>query len=78
MRIAVLGAGAWGSALAISLSGAHEVRLWTRRPGMARRAARCSMGWCVGPSSPTPMLSCVKTYTTGSSISAARRIDGRM
>lgn len=32
MKIAVLGAGAWGSALAISLSAAHDVRLWARRP----------------------------------------------
>jgi len=31
MRIAVLGAGAWGSALAISLCASHEVRLWARR-----------------------------------------------
>ena len=23
--------------------------------------ARCSIGWCVGPSSPTPIESCVKT-----------------
>ena len=30
MRIAILGAGAWGSALAVTLSRAHEVRLWTR------------------------------------------------
>ena len=30
-------------------------------PGMARREATCSTGWCVGPSSPTPMESCVKT-----------------
>jgi glycerol-3-phosphate dehydrogenase (NAD(P)+) len=30
MRIAVLGAGAWGSALAMSLSSHHEVSLWTR------------------------------------------------
>ncbi len=30
MKLAVLGAGAWGSALAISFSKAHEVRLWTR------------------------------------------------
>jgi len=32
MRLAVLGAGAWGSALAISFCAAHEVRLWARRP----------------------------------------------
>ena len=31
MRLAILGAGAWGSALAISLSAAHEVALWARR-----------------------------------------------
>jgi glycerol-3-phosphate dehydrogenase (NAD(P)+) len=31
MRIAVLGAGAWGSALALSFSGAHEVTLSARR-----------------------------------------------
>jgi glycerol-3-phosphate dehydrogenase (NAD(P)+) len=31
MKIAVLGAGAWGSALAVSLSAGHGVTLWTRR-----------------------------------------------
>ena len=31
------------------------------RPGMARSEARCSIGWCVGPSSPTAMESWVKT-----------------
>ena len=30
MNLAILGAGAWGSALAISLSAAHAVTLWTR------------------------------------------------
>ena len=30
MRIAVLGAGAWGTAIAISLAGRHAVTLWTR------------------------------------------------
>ena len=30
MRIAILGAGAWGSALAVSLSSHHAVSLWTR------------------------------------------------
>ena len=32
MKIAVLGAGAWGTALAISLAAQHEVYLWTRSP----------------------------------------------
>jgi glycerol-3-phosphate dehydrogenase (NAD(P)+) len=30
MDIAILGAGAWGSALAVSWSSTHRVRLWTR------------------------------------------------
>jgi len=30
LKIAILGAGAWGSALAVSLSARHEVRLWAR------------------------------------------------
>jgi glycerol-3-phosphate dehydrogenase (NAD(P)+) len=40
MRIAVLGAGAWGSALAVTLSRAHEVRLWSRDPTHLERIAR--------------------------------------
>ncbi len=36
MRIAILGAGAWGAALATALCGHHVVRLWARDP---RRAA---------------------------------------
>jgi hypothetical protein len=44
------------------------------RPGMARKDARCSTGWRVGPSSPTPMESWVKVWITGISISALKRI----
>jgi glycerol-3-phosphate dehydrogenase (NAD(P)+) len=40
MKIAVLGAGAWGSALAISFSAAHDVRLWTRRREACEELAR--------------------------------------
>ena len=40
MKIAVLGAGAWGSALAISLSSAHAVSLWTRARGDSAALAR--------------------------------------
>lgn len=32
MKIAILGAGAWGSALGVSFSAVHEVRLWARSP----------------------------------------------
>lgn len=35
MRIAVLGAGAWGSALAISLSARHQISLWSKDPDHA-------------------------------------------
>lgn len=35
MKIAVLGAGAWGSALAISLSTRHQIHLWTKDPDHA-------------------------------------------
>ena len=37
MKIAILGAGAWGSALAVSLSSQREVRLWTRSAGDCAR-----------------------------------------
>lgn len=39
MKIAILGAGAWGAALAISLSGSHVVRLWARNPDRAAEIA---------------------------------------
>ena len=45
---------------------------------MARSAHRCSTGWWVGPSSPSPIESCVHTYVTGSPMSAASRTAGRM
>ena len=35
MKIAVLGAGAWGSALAINLSARHNISLWTKDPDHA-------------------------------------------
>jgi hypothetical protein len=50
----------------------------TVRLGMARRAARCSTGWWVGPSSPIQRESWVQTYTTGRCIIAARRTAGRI
>ena len=40
MRIAILGAGAWGSALAIALSRAHAITLWTRDPQRLEQIAR--------------------------------------
>ena len=34
---------------------------YTFKFGIARKLERCSTGWCVGPSSPKPMESCVIT-----------------
>ena len=50
----------------------------TVRPGIARSAARCSTGWCVGPSSPSATESWVYTHTDGRPVSADRRIEPRM
>jgi hypothetical protein len=50
----------------------------TSSPGIRRRLAACSTGWCVGPSSPRPMLSCVNTCTTRCFISAAMRMALRL
>lgn len=41
MNIAVLGAGAWGTALAIALAGEHAPRLWARSPDQAAGLAAC-------------------------------------
>ena len=63
-RVRTRAAGWWCSfmmtfqASAISLASAGRR---TIRPGMARSDASCSTGWCVGPSSPTPIESWVKT-----------------
>ena len=40
MRLAILGAGAWGSSLAITLARAHEVVLWTRDASALARIER--------------------------------------
>ena len=45
----------------------------TSRLGMRRSDAACSTGWCVGPSSPRPIESCVSTKIARTRISAAIR-----
>ncbi len=45
----------------------------TWRLGIRRRLPACSIDWWVGPSSPRPMESWVKTCTTRCFISAAMR-----
>lgn len=50
MNLALLGAGAWGTALAISLSRQHSVTLWTRNADHAAAlgAARCNERYLPG------------------------------
>ena len=62
-------------ACAVSLASAGRM---TRRPGMARSEARCSIGWWVGPSSPSPTESCDHTKAVRACSRAARRTDARM
>ena len=55
MRIAILGAGAWGTALAISFASRHEVTLWTRNAAaceaLARERASPYLDGCAIPAS---------------------------
>ncbi len=72
-----------GSARSSTHRHAHTVSLasagrTTAKRGIARSDARCSIGWWVEPSSPSPMESCVQTKVTGRCMSAARRTAGRM
>lgn len=54
MRVAVLGAGAWGTALAIHLAHCHPVRLWTRNPAVLRAIQQTRLNTTYLPSQPLP------------------------
>jgi hypothetical protein len=62
-------------ASAVSLKPAGRTTLML---GVARSAASCSIGWCVGPSSPTPIESCVNTNVDGMRMIAASRSEAFM
>ena len=57
MRIAILGAGAWGTALGIALSPRHEITLWCRDPqqGAQLAAARVNTRYLPGVAIPVPV-----------------------
>ena len=57
MKIAVLGAGAWGTAIAISLAPRHAVTLWARNPEQraAMRAARSNERYLPGLAFPAAL-----------------------
>ena len=50
MKFAVLGAGAWGTAISVSLAARHAVTLWARDAGAARQlaATRCNQRYLPG------------------------------
>jgi glycerol-3-phosphate dehydrogenase (NAD(P)+) len=58
VNICVLGAGAWGTAIAIRLAGAARVRLWTRSPehAAALHAERVNARYLPGQSLPANLL----------------------
>ena len=57
MNIAILGASAWGTALAIALSARHAVRLWARDPVQARAldGSRCNARYLPEVALPAPV-----------------------
>jgi glycerol-3-phosphate dehydrogenase (NAD(P)+) len=59
MHITVIGAGAWGTALALAASAAHQVHLWVRDPAQAERlrAERVNARYLPGVPLP-PGLAC--------------------
>ncbi len=66
MNITVIGAGAWGTALAISLAAQHRVTLWARDIGQveAMRAQRCNQRYL--PEVPFPDVLAVSADFTAS------------
>lgn len=58
MRITVLGAGAWGTALACSAAGAHDVVLWARDPAQAAlcRSKRSNARYLPGVTFPSGLV----------------------
>lgn len=61
MKIAVLGAGAWGTAIAISLAQRHSISLWARDPAQCAllRAARTNQRYLPGYAFPAQLQVCV-------------------
>ena len=58
MKLAVLGAGAWGTALTISLAPRHTIALWARNAGHARALAmtRINQQYLPGLRIPDPVV----------------------
>ena len=59
------------AAVSFASAGRRSIRL-----GIARSIINCSIGWCVGPSSPSAIESCVKTKIECDFMIAAIRTAG--
>lgn len=59
MKIAVLGAGAWGTAISISLAPRHEVTLWARDPLQAQAIAAARVNQRYLPEFKIPAAVCI-------------------
>ena len=57
-RIAILGSGAWGTALALSLDrrGGHQITLWAHSPEFARQIVAAGENTQFLPRLPHPVL----------------------
>ena len=73
MQIAVLGAGAWGTALAVALAPSHQVTLWARDPPQraAMQAACCNERYLPGISFPASLQLGAATATASQSLAQA-------
>jgi len=73
MQIAVLGAGAWGTALAVALAPSHQVTLWARDPQQraAMQAACCNERYLPGISFPASLQLGAATATASQSLAQA-------
>ncbi|MEZ0306307.1 MAG: NAD(P)H-dependent glycerol-3-phosphate dehydrogenase [Ramlibacter sp.] len=60
MRVAIFGAGAWGTALAVSVSARHPVSLWARGASQAQaiESARCNERYLPGVTLPPAVTVC--------------------
>ncbi len=54
MNVAILGAGAWGTALAVALAGRHAVGLWARDPAQAKAMGESRLNERYLPEVPLP------------------------
>ncbi len=75
MRIAVLGAGAWGTALALHAAGRHAVTLWARDAGQARAMDASRENRRYLPGTPLPSSLVISGKPAGELAAMAARQD---